>query len=184
MQANTLRKQLRARRNRLGLRRQRHAAYLLAAQFRTWDFFKNSRNIAIYLAADGELSCHELIKLLWMHGKRCYVPIINRNNDEKQLSFSLCLPGSLCKKNRLGILEPQSGSYIKQSELDAVVMPLVGVDLHGNRLGMGGGFYDRTFAFRQHTQRPILIGIGHQCQRVRALSPSPWDVRPDRVHLF
>ena len=57
-------------------------------------------------------------------------------------------------------------------------MPLVGFDAAGNRLGMGGGFYDRTLAFMQRVPRPspVLIGVAHQCQQEAQLPAAAWDI--------
>ena len=64
-------------------------------------------------------------------------------------------------------------------ELDLILAPLVGFDTHGNRLGMGGGYYDRTFAYlkhRLHWQKPRLIGLAYELQRVADLANHAWDV--------
>ena len=71
--------------------------------------------------------------------------------------------------------------------LDLVFMPLVAFDKNSNRLGMGGGFYDRCFAFRNTTQqdnirtRPLLIGCAHALQEMSSLKPEKWDVPLDGI---
>jgi 5-formyltetrahydrofolate cyclo-ligase len=62
-------------------------------------------------------------------------------------------------------------------------MPLVGFDKAGNRLGMGGGFYDRSFAFKQkrHSCQPKLIGLAHSIQQVDNLSVQGWDIPVDNI---
>lgn len=87
--------------------------------------------------------------------------------------------------NRYGILEPQLNcSHVSPvAQLDMILMPLVAFDSKGNRLGMGGGFYDRTLAHlpKNKAQRPTLIGIAHQCQFVDALPVASWDIPLDYI---
>ncbi len=82
--------------------------------------------------------------------------------------------------NRYGIKEPlvKSADIIGAERLDLVLMPLVAFDESGNRIGMGGGFYDRTFAFKQSRseKKPYLIGIAHEIQKVDAIAAEHWDV--------
>src|SRR5690606_40461575 len=62
-------------------------------------------------------------------------------------------------------------------------LPLVAFDARGNRLGMGGGFYDRTFARapRARTLRPRLVGLAHHFQQVASLPAEPWDIPLDAI---
>lgn len=85
------------------------------------------------------------------------------------------------RRNRFGIPEPL-GKAVAPQRLDAVCVPLVGFDGRGRRLGMGGGFYDRTFAVNARKKRgnargPRLIGLAHACQQVGRLPHEDWDVR-------
>ena len=86
--------------------------------------------------------------------------------------------------NRYGIPEPdiEPDAALSASEMALLVLPLVGFDAQGHRLGMGGGWYDRSLAFRkQPTASPLLVGAGFDCQRVDAITPQAWDVRLDAV---
>ena len=94
--------------------------------------------------------------------------------------------------NRYGILEPQLNcSHVSPvAQLDIILMPLVAFDSKGNRLGMGGGYYDRTLSFTQHQtgfhspsekRAPKLVGIAHDIQEVDALPIAPWDVPLDAI---
>lgn len=81
-----------------------------------------------------------------------------------------------------GVWQPDSGAEIHPMKLDAVIVPLVAVDPDGNRLGYGGGYYDRTFASRKFAPKPpLLIGICYEYQIVDSLSPSVSDVPMDLV---
>jgi 5-formyltetrahydrofolate cyclo-ligase len=86
--------------------------------------------------------------------------------------------------NRYGIPEPLDARPLRARQLDLLLMPLVGFDHRGYRLGMGGGYYDATLAFMQHRRlwrKPRLVGIAYECQRVEALPHDPWDMPLDAV---
>lgn len=90
------------------------------------------------------------------------------------------------RPNRYGIAEPvHRGLHLcSVRALHLVLLPLVGFDARCNRIGMGGGFYDRSFAFlrgRRCWRRPLLVGLAHECQRVDAIKPRPWDLPLDAV---
>ena len=93
-------------------------------------------------------------------------------------------PHTTLVKNKYNIDEPELAcpNVIPTSTIDVILMPLVGFDSKGNRLGMGGGYYDRTLAFTQFTQqKPILIGIAHDEQEVETLPFEPWDIPLDII---
>ncbi len=83
--------------------------------------------------------------------------------------------------NQYGITEPDPDStqLVCRGRLDLVLVPLVAFDGNGNRLGMGAGYYDRTFHFlrhRRHWLKPRLVGLAFDMQRVADLQPAAWDV--------
>ena len=83
------------------------------------------------------------------------------------------------RSNSFGIREPRHRSRIPTRQLDVVLVSLVGFDPNGNRLGMGGGFYDRHFSFlksRTRYLRPRLIGVAYAMQEVAQIPHDPWDV--------
>ena len=93
--------------------------------------------------------------------------------------FRETLPGTDLARNDFGLWEPVSGALINAKELDVVVTPLVAFDVRRNRIGMGGGYFDRAFAFladRSHWLRPKLIGVAFECQRVQEITRNPWDI--------
>jgi 5-formyltetrahydrofolate cyclo-ligase len=86
--------------------------------------------------------------------------------------------------NRFGIAEPQGTEVLAARWLDVVFLPLVGFDRRGVRLGMGGGFYDRAFAFRQLRSvwhAPRLIGLAYAFQEVANIRAAAHDVLLDAV---
>lgn len=84
------------------------------------------------------------------------------------------------RANSFGLLEPNSGQTIDARSLDVVITPLVAFDKKNNRVGMGGGYFDRTFAFlkdRKSYFHPKLVGVAFACQEVEQIVPNPWDIR-------
>lgn len=88
------------------------------------------------------------------------------------------------EKNAYGIYQPtKSSPEIPLSNIDITLMPLVAFDRSGNRLGMGGGFYDRTFAYKKRypKQKPNLIGLAHDCQEAITITYEKWDIPLNRI---
>lgn len=117
--------------------------------------------------------------------KTCYLPILDTLGANK-LWFAPFTRCSKLKYNRFGIPEPQvpKRHWVRAQSLNLVLTPLVAFDMQGNRLGMGGGFYDRTLAFlnrRQYWFKPQVIGIGYDFQKTTGLIRQSWDVPLDGV---
>jgi len=181
-----LRRRLRAARRLLSPNDQRlHAAALtrILGQERQ---FRCARRIAAFWPANGELDPRPLLAAAARRGTAStFLPVL-RPERQRRLWFVRYAPGDTLTTNRFGIPEPRHGRQGQHPTwaLDLILVPLVGFDADCNRLGMGGGYYDRTLAFlrqRRHWQRPRLIGIAHECQRVTRLVPRPWDVPLDAV---
>lgn len=175
-----LRRSLRARRRTLSSDEQRIAADALAVRVQRLHAFRTSRRIACYFANDGEIDLAPLICATWAQGKTCYVPVLSRLTHES-LWFAPFEPGTPLAPNRFGIPEPvlHPRSLVRARELDLILAPLVAFDAQGNRLGMGGGFYDRSLAFlraRRGWHKPRVLGVAHDFQHVERLAPRPWDV--------
>jgi len=144
--------------------------------------FLQAHRIAGYVAVGNEADPEAALVLAHELGKSVYLP---RIRPERRLVFAQWQPGdTLHKHTRLGIPEPAAGApTIRAEQLDLVIVPLVGFDAEGHRLGMGGGFYDRNFAFRQAppVTRPILAGFAHANQICQTIPPEPWDTPLDLV---
>jgi len=179
-----LRTRLRAQRQQLTAQQQhRHQQAAMQALLDS-GLIKPDTQVAVYLAQDGELACDQLIETLWGCDCSVYLPIIDIST--KTLSFGLYQADTRLTPNKFGILEPvitRPGDLIDAEHCDYVLVPLVGYDAQGNRLGMGGGFYDRSFAFKSQTTTslPLLIGWAHACQQVNQLDRQPWDVPLDAI---
>ncbi|TCT20111.1 5-formyltetrahydrofolate cyclo-ligase [Thiobaca trueperi] len=183
-----LRRELRAARRSLTLQQQRRHAASVAKRLARARVFLRARRIAFYWPADGELDPRPLLEQAHRRGKTGYLPVLRpRLNGRRgdRLWFAPYVPGAPLCPNRFGIPEPRSRRGLRLAwNLDLLMMPLVGFDADCNRLGMGGGFYDRTLAYlRRHRawNRPRLIGLAHACQQVARIEPQPWDIPLEAV---
>ena len=173
---------MRAQRRALTPGAQRQAARQLARHLATHPAIRYAQRIACYLPADGEIDPGVLFRQpQWRH-RKVFLPILDplgRGN----LLFAHWRPGMRLLPNRYRIDEPAMPRRITPLwTLDVILLPLVAFDDAGNRLGMGGGFYDRTLACLAHRpRRPALIGIAHHFQRVAQLDAADWDVPLDAV---
>ncbi len=180
----TLRKLIRAGRHGLRPAQQRAAAQRLCHSVLASRSFRAARRIAIYIAADGEIDPAPICRAAWRHSKQVFLPVLHplRRNC---LIFVRYRESDRLLPNRFGIPEPTSlRRPIAPWQLDLVLVPLVAFDSAGNRLGMGGGFYDRSFAVAKALRwprRPRLCGLAHRLQQVAALPVNNWDVPLARV---
>lgn len=174
-----LRRQLRERRRALTPSEQAQASQWLLRKLMSVPQVLRSQHIALYWAMDGEIDLAPVAEQLWKMGKHCYLPVLHPH-QERQLWFVKYLPDSPLKPNRFKIPEPdyRCGQKLPAHLLDVVLLPLVGFDASGARLGMGGGFYDTTFAFKQQKPKgkPWLLGVAHSCQQVDTLTTASWDI--------
>lgn len=175
-----LRRRLRALRNALPAEDQRLAAAQLASHLVSTRLFLVSRRVACYLPNDGEIDTNPVIARIWRMRKTCYLPVLSRLSHDR-LWFAPVKPGLELAPNRFGIPEPvvKARDLVRAQELDLILMPLVGFDDRGNRLGMGGGFYDRSLEFLRHRARwrkPHVLGLAYDFQRVNGLAPDAWDI--------
>jgi len=176
----TLRKAIRYQRKRISSFQQHNAAKKLLVQLKQHHWFNKASKIALYLANDGEVSCTHIFKTLTQQGKRVYLPVLHPIN-KRQLFFVLYDQHTPMRYNRFGIQEPQlkRSRIVRPDQIDLVIMPLVGFDAEGNRLGMGGGFYDTTFekvVNQRWRSSPMRVGAAHDCQQVDQLPQEPWDI--------
>lgn len=155
--------------------------------------FLCSQRIACYLPNDGEIDTHHIIRRIWSMKKKCFLPVLSTLHHNRlwfapyrKMGRKMGQKMGKLMKNSFGIDEPivPPGQILPAKYLDLVLVPLVAFDDSGGRLGMGGGFYDRTFAFRAQRRfwhKPRLIGIAYEFQRVGALPRRAWDVPLDGI---
>ncbi|HAQ27460.1 5-formyltetrahydrofolate cyclo-ligase [Stutzerimonas xanthomarina] len=175
-----LRRQLRQMRRGLSASQQRLAAQKLRRQLAHHPLFRRARHIAFYLPNDGEIDPRPLLRAAQKMGKATYLPLL-KSWPRTRMVFQRIEPGERLRPNRFGIDEPRVSTARQRPvwALDLILMPLVGFDEHGGRLGMGGGFYDRSLAYRsmrKKSHKPTLLGLAHECQKVDRLTLASWDV--------
>ena len=175
-----LRRDLRSRRRALPAAQRIAAADALANQLLALPFLPDAGHVAGYWAMDGEIALNSWQVRLPRSLIYC-LPVLQSDNS---LRFAPWRPGEALVSNRFGIPEPDMdpAEALPAHALSLVVMPLVGFDARGHRLGMGGGWYDRSFAFRNAAAPPPwLVGAGFNVQRVPHLDQEAWDVIPDAL---
>ncbi|WLH68296.1 5-formyltetrahydrofolate cyclo-ligase [Pseudomonas sp. FP2309] len=175
-----LRRMLRKARRALTPSEQRQAAHGLYRQLAQHPLFRRAKHISLYLPTDGEIDPRLLLRAAQRRGKATYLPVLSAWPRTKMV-FQRVRPGEKLSPNRFRILEPRVNAARQRQvwALDLVLLPLVGFDDEGGRLGMGGGFYDRSLAYmarRQNWRKPTLLGLAHECQKVDRLAQASWDV--------
>ncbi len=191
-----LRSEMRARRQALTKAEQQQAAVDLVSAFAGQTALQQAQHIALYLTNDAELDTSLLIAWLWQQGKQLYLPVLHPFAPG-YLLFQRYSADTTMRPNPFGIPEPvlNCSQICPLSQLSLICLPLVAFDAAGNRMGMGGGFYDRTLAQLQlcsqtmplqesgqrpeqpqRLQRPVLLGLAHQCQQLEALPQQAWDI--------
>ena len=147
-----------------------------AARMMAWPHMLTAKTVALFLSFDGELDTQPLIEQLWQAGKRVYLPVLHPFSPGNLL-FLHYHPRSHLVINRLKISEPKLDvrEVLPLNQLDVLITPLVAFDEQGQRLGMGGGFYDRTLQnWQQLGIQPV--GYAHDCQQVTTLPVEEWDI--------
>ncbi|MHB1566424.1 MAG: 5-formyltetrahydrofolate cyclo-ligase [Acidiferrobacter sp.] len=168
MNKETLRRSLRHRRVGLGPVRRRRFARRVAAHARL--LTSRAVHIAAYLPHGSELDPLPLMAFLAGHGRHIYVPVVDHQRHGP-LRFRSWHPRRVARSASAPV------RWRRGRDLDLVLLPLLGFDKVGGRLGQGGGYYDRTFAFiRRGSRRPWLVGLGFECQRVASVPKDGHDV--------
>lgn len=177
-----LRSELLRQRAQLSAEQVSRAAWLINRHLWQLPALARCRRLACYVAVRKEADCRNVIAEAWSRNREVFLPVLHAG----ELRFAAYRPDTSLVANCYAIPEPapQEPVAYRGSQLDVVLVPLVGFDERGTRLGMGGGYYDRTFRYllhRAHWRRPRLIGIAYEFQRVDALRRKPWDVPLDTV---
>lgn len=184
VQPDRLRNRIRQQRRALSPQQQQCNANALAKRLHRQCSVLNAGRIACYLPNDGEIGTRALIACAWSRHQQVLLPVLSPLKNS--LYFAPYTSHSELTVNRYGIAEPacHPTHWLKAQQLDVILLPLVAFDNAGNRLGMGGGYYDRTLAFlqlRQHRRKPTLIGLAHELQCVDTLQTNYWDIPLDAL---
>lgn len=165
----------------LGAAERIRAAEALATTLEQLPEFVVDANVAGYWAVRGEPPLNLAYGRLRAREQKYFLPLVT---SAGALEFAEWRPGTEVQPNRYGIPEPRSDVRHAASHMDLILVPLLGFDRAGNRLGSGAGYYDRTFAFLNQLPRPaqpVLVGIGYHFQEVPRLEPESWDVAMDFI---
>jgi 5-formyltetrahydrofolate cyclo-ligase len=182
MNKSTLRRQLKAARSAVSLIQRRHAARASLRLALRHGLLLRAQRIGFYLPNGGEFDSHPVLNQALLMQRECYLPLVPRRG--RILRFGRFNRNTRMTTNRYGIAEPIDARPIRARQLDLLLIPLVGFDHQGYRLGMGGGYYDATLAFMHHRRlwrKPRLVGVAYECQRVAMLPHDPWDMPLDAV---
>lgn len=180
-----LRRRLRAGRQIMPSAERLGAALSVARRVTDWPIYGAAIRIGGYWACNGELDPMPLLESAWAASKDVYLPVLV-GAPPQSLRFAPYRPGLPLRRNRFDIPEPDvpPSEWLQPESLDLVLTPVVAFDSTGTRLGMGGGFYDRSFAFLRDPdyrgQRSLLLGLGYEFQKTREhLVRQSWDVPLD-----
>ena len=169
----------RARKARASLdgRRRQIANETIASTFLRSHFFARAELVGCYLSSASEVDTWAIIARAWRMKKRIFAPVAEKIG---QMHFRELTPDSMLRRNRFGLLEPVDGQIVAPERLQIVITPVVAFDENRNRIGMGGGYYDRAFASLKNRRvwlQPKLVGLAFDCQRVEEIAANPWDIR-------
>lgn len=181
MSKTDIRKIYRDKRRHISLEEKNQAAAAALKQLCDDPVFANSKSIACYLPNQDEFDVQPMIRAIWQHQKKCFLPVLT---EERSLQFVQYAEGDALEKNCFGIPEPSDQRRrVDAAKLDLILTPLIAFDLAGRRLGTGGGYYDRTLAFKYKKNgcKPIIVGVAFALQQADTLPSDPWDVAIDGV---
>jgi 5-formyltetrahydrofolate cyclo-ligase len=181
LNSQQLRARLREARAKLGAAERIGAAQGVLQSLEQLREFLVDKVVAGYWAVRGEVPLNLVYARTRSREQSYHLPILT---DKKALVFAPWQNGDAVTVNKFGISEPGVAKAVGAELLELVLVPLLGFDRAGNRLGSGAGYYDRTFSFLKNTSRPaqpLLVGIGYHFQEVAPMTPHDWDVPMDFI---
>ena len=175
----SLREQVFLKRKGLSEKEQLESGESLVKLWKSIEGLYRSKKIALYLPVNREISTNSLISYFLQDGSKCFLPIIAQDKENKILEFAPFAADSPLTNNRFDISEPTTSTRVDINELDIIFLPCVCFDSKGNRIGMGGGFYDKTLDQLSSNQKPQLILLAYDFQKVQCCFPENHDVKAD-----
>jgi 5-formyltetrahydrofolate cyclo-ligase len=170
-----LREMLKSRRARLPYEERREKSRKIGGVL--LDFLLDYDTVMVYVAKEPEVMTRQLIADLIGRGTRVIVPIIQRHNHTLRLSYLIDL--SVLTVSTFNVPEPIGNELpADPQDIQATIIPLIGFDRQGNRLGYGAGYYDR---FLEQYPGIVKIGVGYACQQVDAIQHDRYDIRLDYI---
>jgi 5-formyltetrahydrofolate cyclo-ligase len=173
---NEIRKQCQSARRKMSSEERDIASGKIAETVIHSSWFQRCRTVACYLPMSVEVDTRRIIARAWRMKKRIFAPVTEKNDA---MTFRHMSVGTPLYQNNFGLYEPGDEEIIDPRELDIVITPLVAFDSQNHRIGMGGGYFDRTFSFLRYRNaylRPKLIGVAFACQEVEKIPANPWDI--------
>ncbi|WP_137222836.1 5-formyltetrahydrofolate cyclo-ligase [Shewanella sp. MEBiC00475] len=176
MSRDNIRRHIRQERNSLSSEEQNQLALIASRHMLAEIQAQSAQHVALYFTQDGELATQKLIEALWELDINLYLPCIHPFS-KGHLLFVRYDRDSVMVNNKYGISEPQLNvqHIIPVDKLDMIITPMVAFDEHGNRMGMGSGYYDRTLA-QVVDNKPLAVGFAHDCQQVSQVPTDFWDI--------
>ena len=165
-----------SRRNKLSGYKKKKASIAISKAIINLDCFNYASNVGCYMSSYGEVDTWPIVNEIWKRGKNLFLPKIRTNS---KMDFTKTTSNEKFLNNQYGIKEPISNNFTDSKFLDLVIVPLVAFDNEGNRIGMGGGYYDREFYYlkkEKKPSKPLLIGIAFDCQKLEKIEQDRWDV--------
>jgi 5-formyltetrahydrofolate cyclo-ligase len=180
MDKSRLRRRMREARRALDEQTRLELSLRICESLRHSNFYRRASVIACYFPFDGEVDPTDLVRAATADRKQVCLTMVGRDHSGR-MRFAAFRPDTRMRINQYGIAEPDpdSAQLVCRRRLDIVLVPLVAFDGNGNRLGMGAGYYDRTFHFlrhRRHWMKPRLVGLAFDMQQVADLQPAEWDI--------
>ena len=178
-ETNQRRTQLLQRRKAMTSESAQHLSVQACTRLLTLSEYKNANTIAAYIASNCETDPMHMVKQALADDKQIYMPVVKSGY---QLNFAPFDLNSKMATNQFSIQEPvcDPATHTTANLLDIIIVPLVGFDAKGNRIGMGAGYYDRALASEQD-KSPVKIGFAYEWQRLAELVPNSWDVPMDII---
>ncbi|MBT8048738.1 MAG: 5-formyltetrahydrofolate cyclo-ligase [Xanthomonadales bacterium] len=172
-----LRKDIRRKRAIIDEKKRAHWDALINHQLLAYVSQARPATVAAYMAFDGEPDLAPTLTALYENGAKLALPVVRDAPGKSVITFSQWKPDSDLRPNRYGIAEPAGTDLVRIIDIDLVLVPLVGWDKSGGRLGMGASFYDRLFQPFAELDKPVRMGVGYALQQVSRIPREPWDIR-------